>query len=651
MSQTAVTTSATTLEVARQTGARLGNVFFQLNANLCWTETTLFSGTYDVVNAAGIPEPDNAPGAANGAAGALTGAYAYYVVMVDATREIMGNPSAQSSTVNPAGNRVTVDLTTITNEAANSRVTHFDIYRNLNGGTTYFFVARVTVATASYSDNNTDASISANDTLELDNNAPTAETYGIAKACRGYMFSLAAHNGIGGTTYEHDFIWSKLVRADNQPTVNRTKVEPGLYGRLVTAEPSGPFMVFYKERAIYELHFNVDPSVTTGDGAASTVNTTYGTVNDRCVVNLQGTHFVLGEMAIFVHQGGGGVKEIHLPLKAYWDRINWARKRWFSAAADTDRIYFFVALDGDTECRYCFVFDLNAWRSEQPPRWYVYEFDFGVRDCATFQFGPTGPNSACARFGMAWKRSVCVMTEFGYTGILATGFRDFVDYGLTAEGSTTAGGSTTTFIDTNGTFTRTNEASDTVNVVGAYVTFIHPNADKADSSHWDAAYRITAVGGTGNKTVTFTPALPEAPPTGTAYVIGRIPNARLYTPQLSLGLATHRKRAARIGLEFQPGGTMHTLGIEASVDRRAPAISGMTVDSSVFTATARYPGVNVKIGGSLSLQGRIGCQIAPPPGRGFYLLQLILDATGVDKPAIIDALLIDGITEEVKEGP
>ena len=648
MTQNAVTTSASTLELARQTGARLGNVFFQLNANLCWTETTLFSGTYDVVNVAGILEPDNAPGVATGAAGALTGAYAYYAVLVDATREIMGNPSAISSTVNPVAERVTVDLSTITNESTNTRVTHIDIYRNLNGGSLYFFVARVTKATASYSDNNTDASISANDTLELDNNAPAAETYGIAKACRGYMFSLAAHNGVGGTTYEHDFTWSKLVRADNQPTVNRTKVEPGLYGRLVTAEPSGPFMVFYKERAIYELHFNVDPSVSTGDGAAQTVNTRYGTVNDRCVVNMQGTHFVLGEEAIFAYQGGGSVTEIHRPLKHYWDRINWSRKRWFSAAADGERLYFFVALDGDTECQYAFIFDLNAWRTQQTPRWYVYQFDFGVRDALQFQFGPSGPSSACTTFGMAWKRAVCIMTERGYTGVMGVGFRDFVDPGLTAEGNTTAGGSTTTFIDTNGTFTRTNHAGATVNVVGAYVTFINPNADKADSSYWDSAYRITGVSGT---TVTFTPALPEAPPTGTSYVIGRIPNARLYSPQLALGISNHRKRAARIGLEYQPGGTLHTIAIEASVDRRAPAISRMTVDSSVMVATDRYVGVNVKLGGNLSAQGRTGCTVAPPPGRGFNLLQIILDATGVDKPACIDAILIDEITEEVTQVP
>lgn len=651
MTQNATFASASTLEVARQTGARLGNVFFQLNANICWTETTLFSGTYDVVNAAGIPEPDNAPGVATGAAGALTGAYAYCAVLVDGAREIIGNPSAQSSTVNPAGQRVTVDLTTITNEAANPRVTHIDIYRNLNGGSTYFFVARVTAATASYSDNNSDASISANDTLELDNNAPAAETYGVAKASRGFMFSIGAHNGIGGTTYEHDFTWSKLLRADNQPTVNRTKVEPGLFGRLVTAEESGPFMVFYKERAIYELRFNIDPSVTTGDGSAATVNTTFGTVNDRCVVNLQGTHFVLGEKAIFVYQGGGSVKNIGLVLKHYWDRINWSRKRWFSACADEQAVYFFVALDGETECRYCFVYDLNAHYAQQAPRWYVYEFDFGIRDAIGFQFGASGPGGSALRYGMAWRRAACILTEMGYTGMLAAGFRDFADYGLTAEGTTT-GGTTTTMVDTNGTFTKTNDSGHTVNVVGAYITFINPNADKADSSYWDGErYRITAVGGTGNKTLTFTPALPVAPPVGTQYVIGRIPNARMHTPHMFLGKSTSRKRIGRVGLEYQPTGMVHTIAMEASVDRRAPAISRMTVDSSVFSATDRHTGVNVKLGGNLASQGRPGITVAPPPGRGFDSLQLIFDATGVDKPCILDAILIDDITEDVSTTP
>jgi hypothetical protein len=129
MTQALVNTSASTLEVNRQTAVRNANVVFQLNANLCYTESTLNSGTFDQDDTAGIPEPDNAVGVATGAAGALTGAYAYYAVLVDATREIIGNPSAQSATVNPAGQRVTVDLTTITNEAANSRIKHPSLYK------------------------------------------------------------------------------------------------------------------------------------------------------------------------------------------------------------------------------------------------------------------------------------------------------------------------------------------------------------------------------------------------------------------------------------------------------------------------------------------------------------------------------------------
>jgi hypothetical protein len=296
------------------------------------------------------------------------------------------------------------------------------------------------------------------------------------------------------------------------------------------------------------------------------------------------------------------------------------------------------------------VFDLGAFAAQQPPRWYVYKYAFGVRDSLSFRFGATGPSNSASLFGMAWKRVAMIQTEYGYTGYLGAGYRDLVDPRLTATGTTTAGGSTTTFVASAATFSYSNEAGYTVDVVGAYVTFINPAADKADSSYWNTAYRITGVSGT---TITFTPAAPATPPTGTTYVIGGLPDgSKMHTPVMGFDVAMRSKRAARLGIEFQPGGTEYALGLQVSLDRCAANLSDVTDENAQYTATQYLPGVQMKMGGALSDGGRIGVHAQPSSGRGFRYMQVILDASNkVDSPAIVDAILIDSVTEEIKEVP
>ena len=60
----------------------------------------------------------------------------------------------------------------------------------------------------------------------------------------------------------------------------------------------------------------------------------------------------------------------------------------------------------------------------------------------------------------------------------------------------------------------------------------------------------------------------------------------------------------------------------------------------------------MKMGGALSDGGRIGVHAQPASGRGFRYMQAILDASNkVDCPAVVDALLVDEVREEIKEVP
>ncbi len=658
MSQVAVVLETNTIEVAKQSAARLGRVIVQMPASKSITESTHLSGAFDTFNDAGIPVPNGAPVLSDGGAGVMSGDRAVYVVFRDSNRDSIGNPSAISNTLTISSRDIDIDLTNITNEAANSRVTHIDIYVNLStGGSIYYFAATVTAATTSTTINVSDATLQANDTLETDNDAPTAETYGAVVEHKARVFMVGAHapanpagsRATASTTYEDDYIWSKANNADQYPLLNRTKVQPGAYGRLMVAVPCGDALIFYKERCISELHFDQDPSGVFGDGYAKVVNTHRGTVNSRTVANVQGQHFVMDRLGIYHFAGGTAYRELATRLRHYWNRINWSRAGWFCAAVDLNAVYFTVALDGEDECKWMFVLDLDAWYARGDVNWYIYKTDHGIRDLVAWTIGG---GAAAVDTGLSYTPVVAVLTEYGYTGFMQAGYRDFVDSQLTASGTAT-GGTTTTLVDSGATFSRTNDAGSTVSVIGAYLRIIHPNADKPGSADWSGPYRITGVSGT---TLTFTPAAPASVASGMSYVIGAIPDAVLHSPQYGFDMPHHSKRAASTILEFQPGGIEYTVGVQIAMDRRAPQLTRLTTETAQTVTTDRYQGVQMKVGGALSDGGRVGVHATGSGGHGFRYMQIILTGNvagghALDCPAVIDAVLIDGLVTEIAGAP
>lgn len=635
-------TSIPTLAIAKAFGDRLGNEFLVAPYMRCYTESTLHDNSWSVVNLAGIPTPNAASTDADNGAGNLNGTgYAYYVTFYDQTRDREGN-GVQGASFNAASRKRLITFND-TNSAANSTVTHRRVYRNLSpSGAIYYLVATVAVGTGTYDDNSSDATISANDTYQTDNDAPATSTYGIAKAHKGRMFLAGPYNGIGGTAYDHDFTWSKLNKPHAFPTVNRTKVEPGRYGILRALEPSGDALIFYKDRAIFELRFNTNSSGITGDGFGKTVNTERGALNQRCVVNVQGTHYVMDQRGIYAFSGGTTVVELAARLGKYWPRINWGQRDKFTGVAGNDRVYFFVALDQDTECRYAFVFDLTAQYAGRGSRWFVEKYSQGIRDACRINMGVTG---AATYWGLANTTWPVVLTEYGYIGILGIGFRDFVDPLLTASGTAT-GGTTTTLVDSGATFTRTNEASLTSTVVGAYIRFNPSAASRATTtgayaglpnlaSQGVPAYRITGVSGT---TITFTPAVPTAIGAGDTYVIGGIPDAVYHTPLLHGGAPQIRKVFGKATMEFQPGGHNYTIGFGVKKDRRGPEDIGVTTTDDPWAGTVGAVTQTVDMGGELENDARVGFVDLPTGGRACNYMQMFLDASGIDKPAIVDSL-------------
>jgi len=641
-------TSITGQVISKAYAARLANEYVVMPYCKSFTETTLYDGEFDVVNNAGIPTPDVGPATSNvGGTGPTGTGYRWYITFYDQTRDREGNGVIDTSGAVSVTDD-TIRLTRAdTNGGANTTVTHWRVYRNLSpSGSIFYRVATVAIGTTTYDDSSTDATISANDTYETDNSPPASATYGIAVAHKARMFFAGPHDWDGGTAYDHEFTWSKTNEPWAYPTVNATKIEPGRYGPIRAVASSGDRLIFYKESAIYELHFNTNPSGITGDGFGKTVNTVRGAVTQKCVVDVQGTHYVMDQHGIYAFTGGTTVVEIGARLKRYWHRINWAVRKRFHGVATNDRVYFFVALDADTECRFAFVLDLTAQRAGRGTRWYLEQYNHGLRDSCRFNFGAT---ASATTWGLAGGVGALVITEYGFVGALGVGFRDFLDPQLTASGTAT-GGTTTTLVDTGATFSRTNENSLTSDVIGAYMS-IQPSsvALNTNSTRYGATnfaypsygsnnvFRITGVSGT---TITFTPAAPDAIAAGATYVIGGIPNAVYKTPLLSFGSAMTKKRLGKCQMEFQPGGHNYTIGYGVAKDRRGVDEIGTTQSEDPYTATAGAQLLTVDMGGALEGDARIGVQALPAGIRACRYAQVVLDGSGVDKPAIVDNLIV-----------
>ena len=616
-------TSITGTPIAKAYTARLANEHVVVPYMKSYTETTLRDGEFDVVNNAGIPSPDVGPAPSNvGGTGTTGTGYSWYITFYDQTRDREGN-----GIINTGGAvNITDDTYRLTradtNSAANSTVTHWRVYRNLSpSGSIYYRVATVAIGTTTYDDSSTDATISANDTYETDNNPPVINTYGLIACHKSRMIMAGAYDRDGGTAYDHMAAWCKTNEPWAWPTVNTVQVEPGRYGIIQALGSCGDRFIIYKDSAIYEWHWNTDPSGITGDGFGKTVNTERGATNQRCVVDVQGTHYVLDRRGIYAFTGGTSVVDLSARLLKYWNRINWDVKERFTGVATNDRVYFFIALDRDTECRFAFVLDLVAQRAGRGARWYLEQYNHGIRDACRFTSGASV--SATTIWGMGNQTTALVLTEYGFMGALGVGFRDFVDPQLTATGTAT-GGSTTTLIDTGATFTRTTEASLTADVVGAYMSItpsspahrltstIFSTSLGSNTFAGSSVVRITEVSGT---TITFTPAVPVAVASGATYVIGGIPSAIYKTPLISSGAPRVRKRYGKAVMEFQPGGHNYTIGFGVSKDRRGYDEVGTSATEDRYILTAGEPFIAVDMGGELEEECRVGVQGLPTGTR------------------------------------
>lgn len=136
----------------------------------------------------GVPRPSNAPGVTPGIGSDATRAYVYTFVSAFGEEGPPSDPTLETGAV-PSTWAITGMDTTVP-DAANRNITRKRIYRTVPGenATTFFFVAEIPLATASYNDTDTDDTVASNSLLESTNFfEPPADLDGLVAMPNGYL--------------------------------------------------------------------------------------------------------------------------------------------------------------------------------------------------------------------------------------------------------------------------------------------------------------------------------------------------------------------------------------------------------------------------------------------------------------------------------
>lgn len=139
----------------------------------------------------GVPTSTNAPAVAPPAGSDSTRAYVYTFVSAYGEE---GPPSPPTIATGNAGTWALTAMDTSVPDAANRNITHKNIYRTVpgNASTSFFFVAQITLAAATYNDNETDVVVAANALLESTTfSEPPISLEGFVVMPNGYLIGWA----------------------------------------------------------------------------------------------------------------------------------------------------------------------------------------------------------------------------------------------------------------------------------------------------------------------------------------------------------------------------------------------------------------------------------------------------------------------------
>ena len=568
------------------------------------------------VHAHGIPQPNAAPGIALSGAGTLIGDYIYTVTFLDTDTGEFGQGSA-TATITATNNQVTVDLTPITNEAVDSRVDEFQIWRTVAGGTVAFLVDTVSTGTGSYVDNNSDASISTNRTLPvglLSYTGLTAGQFGFCIRHADRIFAFGAANYYDDASiYKDRAIFSAIDDVDGPfpnafPLFNKTFFNNGEHLRSATG--LGDYLLVFQENDVWLWTYLDDPHLRSGNGRLEPLNLGRGAVTFKSVINVDGIVYALDKRGIYRYDGGQQTTDFTEAIRNTFDRINWDEVAQISGSYDDKHIMWAVPMDGSSECNHALVLDRQALQRDGIPRWWVYRIPHGIRDLTTFV---QGASTKARALGHANCRFIAATTTAGYEVVLDQRVQsDGVHPEITKSG-TVDSDATVTFTDATATF-----EVGLSDLAGMYVILEGagtPNVPLFIASSTATTFSLAA-------------ALPSPVLAGSRYIIGAI-ETFWESGMVDIGGPQQYKQFERLGVVMKslplPG---NSIRVSTRNDRKAPFVTGREGPPKAGYSLTQYrEGALVQVGGRNGTDNREGYVEIPIHGHDARQLQVRITET------------------------
>lgn len=650
----------------KQTVAELNNLAVVVPAAITLSKAAT------VANATGLPIPSGRCSiGGTGSAGSVTGTVYYAVTFVDSTAGTNGAPCSIVG-VTVTNKQVSLTFTGISNELTNTRINALDVYRTLSGGNVLFWVGRTSHTASKYADNASDARISANDTLKVGSQAyrelpqntfrfiirhqarlfafgnpnvrgnvstnPVARWQGTARAnanplpgtpvaaakqqqamsasagarLNGHRPGTIVYDGTGNQAR-----WCESNNPDAWPTDNI--VDIGGPEDIRSAAPMGNMIAVFKANQIFSWMYRNDPDKNTGDGSIYDMEVNRGACTFKSVVSVDGALFVMDKKGWYQYRGGQSLFELGESIKPILDRVNWEHEAQISGAYDEKRVYWFIPLDGENECRYAVVLDRLAFESGRGVRWWLYFLPMGVRDCSS---GFIGEDANSVSFGLANRRVCAIVTTAGFEFFFADVYNDGVHPDLLRTGKT-ASTNSLTFSHASGPF-----KSGSNNVLGTYVKFIN-----------DALPNQLQIASCTTTTFTLATGAGFNVPGGTSFVIGGI-SSYWKSRQFAVDSPHDLKTPFGLSVEFMPTAKNSTIKMWAEADRTAPVINYESDTHTGYRMASNEAAVRVDMGGKFASHGRTGFVEIPIHARDYGLLQIGMGQSHDATPYFINGFAV-----------
>lgn len=560
----------------------------------------------DVAYAPGIAAPVDLPVSAEGDAGDLSGEYRYRVSYVDdafGSSETESNLSPASIALTVASKKIDLDLSDIQADKP-ARCTILRVYRTLAGGSDYYPLTDLDSSLTSYEDNLSDASIFVAGTAATDDRTPPDAADG--------AFQAGARVGLWRVDGTVEF--SHAGNPEHFNPLEVVQVQPDGFSELVAVVPFGDFHMCYFER---ELHLAVFGDNPLQDAGANLVDSQRGALNQRCIVDLGNQHLVLDRQGIYAYRGGRTIINIDTKIRQLLKRMNTSYASRFNAAADGDRVVFWLVLDDESEPRHGVQLDLQKYLAGAGEFWEPLSSDHGIRESLSWGFGSDA--------GVAGLHGHDVMTLWDSNGrgfYWGGGVSDGVPYHLIDAGVTAAksGAGPTTFTVTSPGGGRAFSVGG-VTVVGCYVRF------KVDGA-WSDPYLITAVPFPTQFQVAEDL---SAIANGTEFAIGGF--QRLWTSPISdFGQGMSAKRAQAASLTYIPSPVSYEIDVSFDRDRKGFNVAADDLSYGAWSFSAGVAEQTLSLGdiaGGEAYRGYVSC---PVGSDSFRTLQLVIEATGAGRP-------------------